>query len=248
MMFEQYQVPFLVILRTIAFTYASPILGSKFLPGKVKIFLSIVLGIIAYLAVFEGKDIVVNDFYLAAVTNMAIGAFLGLMLNVMVNFLSIGGHFIAMGSGLGFATLADPANGGQTTALASFYKTCGLLIFVSLGGFLSLLIISYKSFNVFDLEVQNIAKLDVDYVLSFFSFALESALLLAAPMVFAVFLVNLSFGVMSKASPSLNIFSVGFPAGILVTFLFMTFTIDSLPYLVIRLLDEMPRLISGDFF
>jgi flagellar biosynthetic protein FliR len=43
------------------------------------------------------------------------------------------------------------------------------------------------------------------------SFMFSGALLLALPSVTALLLVNLAFGVLTRASPQLNIFSLGFP-------------------------------------
>jgi len=42
-----------------------------------------------------------------------------------------------------------------------------------------------------------------------------SALLVALPLVTAVLIVNLSFGIMTRAAPQMNVFSLGFPIGIL---------------------------------
>jgi flagellar biosynthetic protein FliR len=47
-----------------------------------------------------------------------------------------------------------------------------------------------------------------------------SSLLLALPALTALLIVNFSFGVMSRAAPQLNIFSLGFPIS-LITGLFL---------------------------
>ena len=43
------------------------------------------------------------------------------------------------------------------------------------------------------------------------SWMLSSALLLALPAVTAILIVNFAFGIMTRAAPQLNIFSLGFP-------------------------------------
>jgi len=40
-------------------------------------------------------------------------------------------------------------------------------------------------------------------------------MLLALPAVTAVLIVNISFGVMTRAAPQMNIFSLGFPIGLM---------------------------------
>ena len=56
-----------------------------------------------------------------------------------------------------------------------------------------------------------------------------SALLLAFPIMVGVLLVNLGFGVMTRAAPQLNIFAVGFPITMMAGF---TLMLLSLPVLV----------------
>lgn len=59
-----------------------------------------------------------------------------------------------------------------------------------------------------------------------------SALAIALPAMTALLLVNIAFGVMTRASPQLNIFAVGFPITILLGFVAMLATI---PYFVTKL-------------
>ena len=49
---------------------------------------------------------------------------------------------------------------------------------------------------------------------------------MALPVMVVILLVNLSFGVMTRAAPQLNIFAVGFPATILIGFILMYLTLD----------------------
>ena len=54
------------------------------------------------------------------------------------------------------------------------------------------------------------------------------ALLLALPALSAVLLVNISFGVITRAAPQLNIFAVGFPVTITVGFAFILLSMSSM--------------------
>lgn len=233
-----------VLFRVLGFIVSAPLLSSTNISRKIKGFLVVVLAFIMSLSldptIYEVKFTIIDY-----VSNLVAGLIIGMMVMVVFEMMGIGGHFIAMGSGLGFSTLVDPATGGQASTLSSFYKAAGSLVFVSFGGVLSLLMILKSSFELIPLPMILFPDITLDYVLEFFRYSLESALLLAAPMLFTALLVNLAFGVISKASPSLNIFSVGFPAGILVTIFFISLTIDSLPLLVRRMLDELPKLIAG---
>jgi flagellar biosynthetic protein FliR len=48
-----------------------------------------------------------------------------------------------------------------------------------------------------------------------------SALLLALPVLTAILMINVAFGVITRAAPQLNIFAVGFPVTIIAGFVYM---------------------------
>ena len=234
-----------VFCRVAGFVVSAPVLRAKGVPKKVRVFFIFVISLLVFLT-FELRGVELEAPALSMVLNFICGAIVGMLVMVAFEMFSIGGHFIAMGSGLGFSVLADPTSNGQATSLANFYKISASLIFVSSGGILALFIILKQSFDVFDLNLTELPNLTQEYVLAVFKYSLTGALLLSAPMLFTTLLVNIAFGVISKSSPSMNIFSVGLPVTILVTILFMTMTIDSLPILVLKFMNDVPGLIWGD--
>ena len=65
-------------------------------------------------------------------------------------------------------------------------------------------------------------------------------MLIALPTVTALLLVNISFGVMMRAAPQLNVFSIGFPITLTLGFIFM---LVSLPIF----LPQFQGLLDGAF-
>ena len=55
-----------------------------------------------------------------------------------------------------------------------------------------------------------------------------AAVLISLPVMVGVLLVNLAFGVVTRAAPQLNIFAVGFPTTMLAGFILMFFSIPVL--------------------
>ncbi|NND54185.1 MAG: flagellar biosynthetic protein FliR, partial [Gammaproteobacteria bacterium] len=53
------------------------------------------------------------------------------------------------------------------------------------------------------------------------------AIHLALPAVVAILMVNIAFGVISRAAPTLNLFAVGFPVAIMMGFIVLTFSIGT---------------------
>jgi flagellar biosynthetic protein FliR len=238
---------FLVFMRVIGFVYSAPLLGSKFIPKRVKLYMCLVISFVTFVVldpvVYDVK--IGSEFYFFAFSNLVIGLFTGILITIAFAFTQFGGHIIALSSGLGFSTLADPVNGNQTTTVSNFYGILGYFVFIMMGGFMSLILILQNSFEMFSIFPSGIGVVSVEYVLQFSEFFLENSLLLAAPMLFTALLMNLSFGIISKASPSLNVFAVGFPVGIWITFLFVALTFHAFPLFIGRLIEQLPLMISG---
>jgi flagellar biosynthetic protein FliR len=53
-------------------------------------------------------------------------------------------------------------------------------------------------------------------------------LLIALPVMIALLFINIGMGVVTRAAPSLNIFSVGFPATIAAGFIVLIFSMESI--------------------
>lgn len=65
------------------------------------------------------------------------------------------------------------------------------------------------------------------------------ALTLSFPAVIAMLLVNLAFGVMNRAAPAFNIFSLGFPLSMLVGLFALLLTVSGIPGRYMDLVEGM---------
>ena len=61
------------------------------------------------------------------------------------------------------------------------------------------------------------------------------AVLIALPLMIAIMVVNMGFGVMMRAAPQLNIFAVGFPISMLIGFGLMIVTLPTVAENIRRL-------------
>lgn len=156
-----------------------------------------------------------------------IGMAMGLMLQLAFTALMIAGQLIAMTMGLGFAQFIDP-QGESTVVVGSFYSLLGTLLFLSLNGHQAVVELLFDSF--YGLPVGALIS-GVDGIALIASWAgrmFGGALMVALPAVVAVTLVNLAFGVMSRAAPQLNIFGVLFPATMLAGFAAIALSLPAL--------------------
>jgi flagellar biosynthetic protein FliR len=67
------------------------------------------------------------------------------------------------------------------------------------------------------------------------------AVLIALPAVASLLVVNVAFGVMTRAAPQLNILSVGFPIGLILGLLILLYSLPTLLGQLTRLFDAALR-------
>jgi flagellar biosynthetic protein FliR len=191
----------------------APVFGAPYVPPRVRIVLAALLTLIALPLVQQpqGVTLLTATGVVITVQQLLIGAAMGFALQLIFDALTLGGQLLANGMGLGFAFNLDPLRGVSTPALGQLYVVLGTLTFIALDGHLALietLIDSFRSLPVgADGLDANALRALADWGAQLFSGALRVAL----PGMTALLVINLAFGVTSRAAPSLNLFAVGLP-------------------------------------
>jgi len=116
---------------------------------------------------------------------------------------------------LSFAQSFDPTI-GSTPVLAQFLNLFALLIFLTAGGHTVVISMIAESIRV--LPPGEFRLVDIPAILEFSKVIFTGAALLAAPLLLTLLAVNLGVGALSRATPSLNVFAVGFAVSLLVGF------------------------------
>ncbi len=195
----------------------APMFSQQAVPKRFRVLLGFATVVLLYPALppMPSIDFLSPDGILTAVAQVTIGSAMGFMLALALNTIIVAGEKIAMSMGLGFAMMVDPQNGVTVPVIAQFFQILAILLFFALNGHLVLIAITAESFHILPVGPNNLS-LDALWQISVWGTQLFAlALLLALPTMTAVLLVYLALGVMSRAAPSLNLFSVGFPITIL---------------------------------
>lgn len=206
-------------LRVGGFFMVAPIIGTRVLPGRVR--LIFVLALSTVLAPWVSTPPLLNIDALLVINvarEIAVGMALGFTLRVAFEAAAIAGEVVAQGMALAFAQLSDPLRGGATSGVVGmwFYIAFALLFFAFGGhlGMLELLVESYRALPIGQ------ALRDPVQLLSgapqFLAIALAAGVQIALPVLVAMLVVNLAFGVLGRAAPALNPIAVGLPAALAV--------------------------------
>ena len=131
---------------------------------------------------------------------------MGLSLQVVVASLVIAGQAISSTMGLSMANLMDPTL-GNVPVLSQFMLIIGSLVFLGAGGHLMLIGSLIDSFTLLPVGKSLFAVEGSGRMLAWSSMMFLGGVLIALPVMASLLLVNIGVGIMTRAAPSLNIFS-----------------------------------------
>ncbi|MBY5920000.1 flagellar biosynthetic protein FliR [Ferrimonas balearica] len=165
---------------------------------------------------------------LIAFEQLAVGAMMGLMLSMLLHILSMLGQMLSMQMGLAMSVMNDPANGVNHALLGQWMVMYGTLLFLALDGHLVALGVLVESFTLWPIG-SGVLDLPLMTLIMKFGWTFAMALMLAFPAVMAMLMVNITFGVLNKSAPSLNVYSLGFPLAMMLGLVSILISFSGLP-------------------
>ena len=199
--------------RLSGFLMVLSVVGSRNFPARFRMLLALAITVIVVpvIPATEGVKLFALEGFLLVTEQTLIGIALGFVSRLMLETFVIGSQIIAMQSGLGFASLVDPANGNSVPALGQFFLMLTTLLFLAVDGHLVMIRLVVESFTSFPIgSSQNISELFIQLV-NWAEWMFAAALLMSLVAIASLLIVNISFGVMTRAAPQINVFAVGFP-------------------------------------
>lgn len=201
----------LPFFRIGAFLMALPLFGSQLVNTQIRIAFAFIISIIVTpsIPVFD-YDPVSPAFIVLIFEQVIIGVLLGFVVSILFQIFSLAGQLAAMKAGLGFAMSNDPANGISVATMGQYYLTMASLAFLITDTHHVMFEYLIDSFNYWPIG-KGFDSVHYYEVINLGGWMFEKAMLMILPLSIATLVMNLSFGVVAKASPQLNIFALGFP-------------------------------------
>lgn len=233
-------------IRFSALLWSMPVFESPAVTPRARIALAMMLAFLVapQLPLAPAIDIFSLDAVVLTVEQVMFGVMMGVSLRILFEVMNLVGLVLSMQMGLSMALVMDPGSGSQVALLGQLFWIMAALLFFAADGHLISLHIMTQSFTVWPIGA-SIYDVDINKILQLFGWLFASTLLLSLPGVIAMMLVNLTFGVASRAAPSLNIFVLGFPMALIMGFfcVYMTLTYNgnafsNLTYHVLSVFNE----------
>jgi flagellar biosynthetic protein FliR len=228
------------MIRIGAFYFAVPIIGARTVPARVRLILMLftTLLLVPVLPPAPVVSILSLPGLVMVVQEVLIGLALGFTMQVVLHVFILAGQFIAMKMGLGFAAMNDPSSGVSTTIMSQFYLLLSTLLFLSTNGHLVVFQLMIDSFTSFPIGGDGLDSASFLVIAQLGSWMFSAALLIALPLFTSLMIVNMSFGVMSRSAPQMNVFTVGFPITLVFGLALMWFSLGNFLPVYFDLMDE----------
>lgn len=199
--------------RIAAMLMVMSVTGARFVSTRVRLYLGLAITFAvmpAIPAVPDNIELLSFAGFMTLLEQIIIGVAMGTVTQFMIQTFVILGQILGMQSSLGFASMVDPANGQNTPLLGQLFMFLATLFFLATDGHLKMIMLVVMSFQSLPIGSGSLTNADFQELASWLGIMFNVALSMSLSGIIALLTINLSFGVMTRAAPQLNIFSLGF--------------------------------------
>ena len=150
------------------------------------------------------------------------------------------GEIVDLQIGFGSATLVNPLTNQQSTLVSQFEVAFATLLFLVTDSHHLLFEGLSGSFALVPLPYIVVSPTVLPAIAMFFGAAVAIVLKIAAPIGVAIFVTNVSLGLLARIAPHINVFVIGIPLQLSVGLTMLIVTIPLVGY-VPQLFGEIPR-------
>lgn len=228
----------LPFVRISAAMMAAPLFSHRAIPRQIRLGVALMLAMLLMPwqpAMSDFNPLSLQGLLLTA-NELILGICLGFMLQLVFEAVMFAGQFVATGMGLGFASVIDQQQGISVAVMGQFFMLITMLLFLAMNGHLAFIKLLADSFVAWPVGTAVVQPETFGVLLTAIGGMLRNALGIALPAVVALLVAQIAMGVMSRAAPSLNLFSVGFPVTLMLGLLVVERTLPALLPQVQRLL------------
>ena len=163
--------------------------------------------------------------FMAVIVEFAIGVAIGFAADLLLSGIEFAGGLMDTQAGLSVASLLDPSSGINAALFQQFLKWTVVILFLLVDGHHMILSAAVNSFTILPIaNPVNIAE-GAWFLVSLGKDIFQVAVILAAPILLVIFIVDFSFGILNRVAEQINVFQLGFqikPTVALIIFLAIT--------------------------
>lgn len=234
---------FLTLARVSPLFVLAPLFSNRQVPPRARGICAVALAIGLGPAAQGGAPIPTDPWLVGGLLlkELLVGAAFAYAIGALVAAVQAAGAYLDTLIGFSFGSLVDPVTGAQSTALQQLYGMVMVAVFIAIAGDAWVIGGLARTYDLVPLTESPALGPLVEGTLHAFLGVATSAIEVCAPVLLALVITDVAFGVVSRVMPQLNVFGVGFPAKILVGLVLVGVT---LPFVVGWFTDELQRSVS----
>ncbi|MBM7644370.1 flagellar biosynthetic protein FliR [Scopulibacillus daqui] len=222
-LFNALPIYLLVLVRLASFFVTMPIFSYRTIPARVKVGLAALLSLIATTTMLHHPpEVAIDTFYLLLIIKESIvGLAIGFVAGLLIYAVQMAGYYIDVQMGLSMANAINPENGVTTPLTGQFLNVLALLLMLALDGHLMLIngiLDSFRMIKINELSVPLLQGSTAHFIVNVFLKMAGISFQMAMPILACLFLVDVALGIVARTVPQVNVFVVGFPLKIIVSF------------------------------
>lgn len=244
----------LVFVRLLSFFIVIPLFSYRTIPMPFRIGFSFFLALILFQTIDTSILTLDHTYIFLVVKEALVGLLIGLIAFIIVSALQVAGGFVDFQMGFAIANVVDPQTGAQSPLTGQYFYMIALLFLLAVDGhhlIIDGIFTSYEFVSIdayLPLHEESIA----EFIIQAFNYMFIIAFQMAIPIVGTLFLVDIALGIIARTVPQLNVFVVGLPLKIFVSFmailiflaLFMT-AVENLFGTMLQTMRQLLRIFGG---
>lgn len=240
---QGYWWPFCRIMATCAF---APLFNHKAISIRIRVLLAIALtaALSPSLPPMPDIDPFSGAGVLATLEQVVFGILMGLALQLVFTIYMVVGEIVSTQMGMSMARYNDPMNGVSSSSIVyQLYFILLVLLYFAIDGHLLTVGVLHQSFSYWPVGA-GLSYLAMHSLALALAWVISAAVLIAIPISFCMTMVQFCFGLLNRISPSMNLFSLGFPITILLGLLCIFLSLPAIPESYLNLSRELLRSIG----
>ncbi|HPI93520.1 MAG TPA: flagellar biosynthetic protein FliR [Deltaproteobacteria bacterium] len=233
---------FLIFVRIGTVFAVVPFFSAEIIPRRITtliaLFLSFILMPVVPQTQIRPDDLNILMLMVILVNQMLVGLTLGLAIDVIFSGIQIAGELMGFQMGFSIANVVDPMTGATAPITSNLLYITAFLLFFSFGGHHLLIKALVETFTVIPIGDRMV---HTGFLMSVISYAGQMFIIgvkVAAPVVGVLLLINVSFAIIARALPQMNVFLMAFPLTIAVGLIFVALVIRIMPIFMVGSLEN----------
>ena len=206
----------LTLPRVVGAFVVLPLMTQQTVPVMVRNSFMVSLAIIALPVALAGipmDSLGAAEWPVIVLKELFIGVAIGFCFGIVFWAIAAAGNVIDTQIGMAMATVFDPIQGHQTSLHGEFLSEMAAWLFMASGAFLVFLDLLMTSYALWPVSsyFPDLRMAGMNLFVGQFRYLMTALLVMAAPVMVILLVIDLSFGLVNRYAPQLNVFALTLP-------------------------------------